>query len=436
MVLADDNFATIVAAVREGRAIYSNTKQFIRYMISSNVGEVAAIFAAAALGVPEVLTPVQLLWVNLVTDGLPATALGFNRPDGDVMRRPPRASDEPIVNGWLFLRYAVIGLYVGAATVAGFLWWFLSFDQGPGLTWAQLTSFQKCGAGAAAAMAAKAASGGADAPAVPAAPTPTPPHLSPDCAVFRDSHPKTVSMTVLVIVEMFNALNNLSEDGSLLSAKSPPWANPWLLAAIAVSVALHCLIMYVPALAAVFGITHLGWDEWRAVLVLSAPVILLDEAMKAWARRRRRRVEGGGGGGRGGSARKRAVAPAARRIALAMARLPGGAAVLRLMRGGRGGGGGGEGGGGADAPVASQDAEMSPLLLLGPLGSSGGKGGGGGGGSGDGGAAAGVVPAAVVSAAAAAVGAGGADEAGGLALRQSSVLSFAASDPHNLDKTH
>ena len=255
MVLADDNFTTIVAAVAAGRAIYANTKQFIRYMVSSNIGEVVAIFSAAVLGIPECLNPVQLLWVNLVTDGLPATAIGFNKPDVEIMRKRPRRADEGIVDRWLFFRYMVVGAYVGAATAAGFIWWFTSFEEGPKLTWTQLRDFQHCGTGASA----------------------------PDCNVFKSRNPSTISMTVLVIVEMFNALNALSENCSLVTI--PPWSNPWLLGAITLSVLLHLMILYIAPLASMFSVTALSWAEWKMVLWLSAPVILVDEVLKFASRR-------------------------------------------------------------------------------------------------------------------------------------------------------
>ncbi|XP_047981174.1 calcium-transporting ATPase 3, endoplasmic reticulum-type [Salvia hispanica] len=254
MVLSDDNFATIVAAVAEGRAIYNNTKQFIRYMISSNIGEVVCIFVAALLGIPDTLVPVQLLWVNLVTDGLPATAIGFNKPDSDVMKAKPRKVNEAVVSGWLFFRYLVIGVYVGLATIAGFVWWFLYSDNGPKLSYTELVNFDTCSTR----------------------------ETSYSCTVFSDKHPSTVSMTVLVVVEMFNALNNLSENQSLLVI--PPWSNLWLLGSILLTMLLHALILYVAPLSALFSVAPLSWSEWTVVLYLSFPVIIIDEILKFFSR--------------------------------------------------------------------------------------------------------------------------------------------------------
>uniref|UniRef100_A0A671S153 Calcium-transporting ATPase n=1 Tax=Sinocyclocheilus anshuiensis TaxID=1608454 RepID=A0A671S153_9TELE len=234
MILADDNFSTIVAAVEEGRAIYNNMKQFIRYLISSNIGEVVCIFLTAALGMPEALIPVQLLWVNLVTDGFPATALGFNPPDLDIMSRPPRSPREPLISGWLFCRYLIIGCYVGAATVGAAAWWFMAAHDGPKLTFYQLVIKTK---------------------------------TKPFTAVSKS--------TVLSLVF-------LSENQSLL--KMPPWSNPWLVGAICLSMALHFLILYVDPLPVIFQIRPLSWPQWVTVLKMSLPVILMDEALKLLAR--------------------------------------------------------------------------------------------------------------------------------------------------------
>ncbi|XP_055023646.2 sarcoplasmic/endoplasmic reticulum calcium ATPase 2 isoform X1 [Misgurnus anguillicaudatus] len=257
MVLADDNFSTIVAAVEEGRAIYNNMKQFIRYLISSNVGEVVCIFLTAALGFPEALIPVQLLWVNLVTDGLPATALGFNPPDLDIMNKPPRSAKEPLISGWLFFRYLAIGCYVGAATVGAAGWWFIIAEDGPMVTLYQLSHFLQC--------------------------SPDNPDFQDlECHVFESPYPMTMALSVLVTIEMCNALNSLSENQSLV--RMPPWENIWLLGAICLSMSLHFLILYVEPLPVIFQITPLNVTQWLMVLKISLPVILLDELLKFVAR--------------------------------------------------------------------------------------------------------------------------------------------------------
>ncbi|KAK0240283.1 Ca-transporting ATPase [Armillaria nabsnona] len=253
MVLADSNFATIEKAVEEGRLIYNNTKQFIRYLISSNIGEVVSIFLTVLLGMPEALIPVQLLWVNLVTDSLPATALGFNPADHSIMRVPPRNSREPLVGSWLFVRYMVIGMYVGCATVFGYAWWFMFYTNGPQISFYELTHFHQCSA------------------------------LFPDigCEMFSNEMAKratTISLSILVVVEMFNAMNSLSENESLL--RLPVWKNPFLVAAITLSMGLHFMILYVPFFTTLFAITPLNLDEWKAVIYISAPVILIDEVLK------------------------------------------------------------------------------------------------------------------------------------------------------------
>ena len=125
MVLTDDNFASIVAAVEQGRAIYDNVRKFIRYLLACNTGEILVMFLALALGLPLPLRPIHVLLVNLVTDGLPAVALGLEPAEPDVMRRPPREPGESLFAGGLGRRIVVRGVIIGLTTLTLFVigWW-------------------------------------------------------------------------------------------------------------------------------------------------------------------------------------------------------------------------------------------------------------------------------------------------------------------------
>jgi len=275
MVLADDNFSTIVSAVEEGRCIYDNMQAFICFLISCNIGEIAAILLATVLGFPEPLTAMHLLWVNLVTDGPPATALGFNPAAPGLMTQPPRPSDEPILTRWLLTRYCLTGLYVGLATVGVFVGHYIM----QGVSLSELSSWSKCG----------------DAW--------TPSGEGIMCAdLFSGTGrmlPQTLSLTTLVVMEMLKALSAVSMESSLLQVG--PQSNRWLLLGVAGPFLLHLGVLYssnlgLPALGESFGMVPLSVENWITVLEWALPILLVDEVLKAtgrWLKSRKERSAAG-----------------------------------------------------------------------------------------------------------------------------------------------
>ena len=269
MILADDNFSTIVNAVEEGRRIYANMQAFICFLISCNIGEICAIFFATLAGFPEPLTAMHLLWVNLVTDGPPATALGFNPPSPNLMEEPPRPSNEPIMTQWLLIRYCVTGLYVGLATIGVFAQHYLDM----GLTMSQLTSWSQCGEFW----------------------LPSGPETCAD--LFQGAArrvPQSLALTTLVCMEMLKALSAVSVDSSLLQVG--PQSNPWLILGVSGPFLLHLAVLYsdklgVPVVAESFGLTPLTWEQWQTVLLWAMPILLVDEVLKAIGRSLQRRKE-------------------------------------------------------------------------------------------------------------------------------------------------
>uniref|UniRef100_A0A8D2NAW7 P-type Ca(2+) transporter n=1 Tax=Zonotrichia albicollis TaxID=44394 RepID=A0A8D2NAW7_ZONAL len=266
MVLSDDNFSTIVSAVEEGRAIYSNMKQFIRYLISSNVGEVVCFTILPSFRTS--LSKYCLFKLMQVPD-----------PGADICTQaavtqsqlslplpiPPRPQQHqhnlgiilcPCISAWVF----VLGmgtLYVGLATVGAATWWFLYDAEGPQVSFHQLRNFMRCTED-------------------------NPIFEGIDCEIFESRYPTTMALSVLVTIEMCNALNSVSENQSLL--RMPPWLNIWLLGAIIMSMALHFLILYVKPMPLIFQVTPLSWPQWVVVMKISLPVILLDEGLKYLSR--------------------------------------------------------------------------------------------------------------------------------------------------------
>jgi Ca2+-transporting ATPase len=223
MVLADDNFASIVAAVREGRRQFDNICKFVRYLLSSNSGEVVAILGNILLGGPLILLPVQILWMNLVTDGLVAVALGEESAEGDVMRRPPRASGRRIMDRGSTLLVLLLGGYIGVATLWLFHHYLATHPQG--LIYAQ-----------------------------------------------------TVAFTGIIVFEKINVLNFRSLREPL--SRRRLFSNPWILVALGLAIAFQAAAVYWPPLQGMLHTVAIGWRDWLLILALGAPLFLFVEVFK------------------------------------------------------------------------------------------------------------------------------------------------------------
>ena len=244
MILGDDNYATIVAAIRQGRVIFDNIKKFLRYLLSSNMGEVATVFFgvvfASFLGLTEasgggVVVPLlatQILWINLVTDAAPALAMGLDPEIDDVMARPPRPPQEPILTPALWRKIVFVGLFMGAVTL-------LTFDI-----------FLPGG-------------------------------LVPGDQPLEVA--RTAGFTTLVFAQLFNALNSRSRTSSAFRGLT---SNPWLWAALGFGVVMQVLVVELPFLQTAFGTTSLDPTQWLVSLVMASLVLWSQELVK-WVGRRR-----------------------------------------------------------------------------------------------------------------------------------------------------
>ena len=245
MVLADDDFATIVAAVEEGRGIYANIRRSLNFLLSGNLGEVATMFlavvAAGAVGLRDgagslilpLLAP-QILWINLLTDGAPALALGIDPPEQGLMRRPPRRRGEPLISTGTWRHIVVIGLVMGIGTLA-------VFDAS------------------------------------------LPGGLIPgDGDVV---HARSMAFTSIVLFQLFNLFNARSEIASAFTVASH---SRWTWSAIALSTILQLVVLEVPALRIALGTAPLGVMDWLRCLAAASTVLWVREITKLIARRSKR----------------------------------------------------------------------------------------------------------------------------------------------------
>ncbi|MEL9997817.1 MAG: cation-translocating P-type ATPase [Sulfolobales archaeon] len=217
LVLLDDNFVTIVEAIKEGRVIFENLKKPINYLLTCNLGEVASVFGAELIGLPPILRPIHLLWINVTTDALPAIALGFEPPEPGLLERPPRSAKERFITNRKLVYYIVMGALLGGMVIALF-----NATLPRGLAFAQ-----------------------------------------------------TVAFTALVLSEFGRAMVSRSENLNIWKIPS----NKWLIPALLVSLALQLVILYTPVNIA-FGAVPLPLEIYMYMIIVPLVIIVVDEVRK------------------------------------------------------------------------------------------------------------------------------------------------------------
>lgn len=250
MILADDNFSTIVEAVKEGRGIFDNIRKFLRFLLSSNVGEVFTVFGGVlfagflgitqpgTVGITVPLLATQLLWINLLTDAAPALAMGVDNQTEDVMNRRPRRATDRVIDREMWGDIVYVGLIMAAITLIGMD---MHLEGG----------------------------------------------LFTDRSVSNMDHAhqmveaRTMGFTILVFAQLFNAIASRSAHRS---AFHDFFTNKWLWGAIAVSIVLQCVVIYVPFLNTAFGTVPLSFGAWIECILLSSVVLWATEIRKIWLR--------------------------------------------------------------------------------------------------------------------------------------------------------
>ncbi|MBI5822835.1 MAG: cation-translocating P-type ATPase [Chloroflexi bacterium] len=262
MVLTDDNYASIVSAVEQGRVIYSNIRKFVFFLLSSNVAEIMIIFLATLAGLPAPLTAIQLLWLNLITDGAPALALAMEKGDPDIMDQKPRAKSEPIVNrsmgiGIIVQTFAQTGAVLGAF-VAGLAWHLeapLTGQAGSAIpSGANVLSFV----------------------------------LNHDWRGVDVQTAETMAFVTLSLAELFRAYTVRSERASIFTIGI--FSNKYMQYAVGVSIALLLLVCAVPFLQPIFNTHFLSGREWGLVLGLALMPAVAEEITKFFLRRKEEKV--------------------------------------------------------------------------------------------------------------------------------------------------